>query len=132
MRFSLFKFLKRKPPKNSIEVERKVAELESELRPLIVDEARKSVRETLELGINLKFAEFLGDEPSEEEIKKHEYFLALPEEEKEQYVERETKKKLNSFGACYFVWIIKQQILKERYGIEWYTPSEENPDAHYL
>lgn len=31
------------------------------------------------------------------------------------------------FGSCHMIWSKKKKILKERYGIDWKTPSEMNP-----
>ena len=31
-------------------------------------------------------------------------------------------------GYCHECWETKKRILKEKYGIEWKTPSEMNPD----
>lgn len=35
------------------------------------------------------------------------------------------------FGSCHSIWAIKKWILKEKYGITWYAPSEVNPDFIY-
>ena len=32
-------------------------------------------------------------------------------------------------GSCHRIWAMKKQILKEKYGITWYTPAELNPDV---
>ena len=32
-------------------------------------------------------------------------------------------------GFCHIVWETKKRILKEKYGMEWKTPAEENPDT---
>lgn len=34
-------------------------------------------------------------------------------------------------GSCHWIWAIKKQILKEKYGITWYTPAELNPDVMF-
>lgn len=34
-------------------------------------------------------------------------------------------------GYCHKYWKVKKQILKERYNIDWYMPSEENPYVIY-
>ena len=34
-------------------------------------------------------------------------------------------------GSCHSFWAMKKQILKEKYGITWYSPSELNPDIKY-
>ena len=32
-------------------------------------------------------------------------------------------------GACHWLWVEKKRILKEKYGITWYTPAELDPDV---
>lgn len=32
-------------------------------------------------------------------------------------------------GSCHWIWAMKKRILKEKYGITWYAPSEVNPDC---
>ncbi len=32
------------------------------------------------------------------------------------------------FGRCHAVWGRTKEILKQEYGIEWYSPAEMNPD----
>lgn len=34
-------------------------------------------------------------------------------------------------GSCHWLWAMKKRILKEKYDITWYTPSEVNPDSYY-
>ena len=34
-------------------------------------------------------------------------------------------------GSCHWIWAEKKRILKEKYGIIWYAPSEVNPDCIY-
>ena len=34
-------------------------------------------------------------------------------------------------GYCNNYWSAKKEILKEKYNIDWYTPTEENPDVIY-
>lgn len=34
-------------------------------------------------------------------------------------------------GSCHRIWAIQKQILKEKYGITWYTPSELHPEIKY-
>ncbi len=37
---------------------------------------------------------------------------------------RDTKRRT---GVCHLFWHTKQKILRENYGIEWFTPAEMNP-----
>lgn len=34
-------------------------------------------------------------------------------------------------GTCHLIWRRKKQILKEEFGIDWYSPSEMNPGARF-
>lgn len=34
-------------------------------------------------------------------------------------------------GCCHWLWVEKKHILKEKYGITWYTPAELNPDDYF-
>ena len=38
---------------------------------------------------------------------------------------------LIQIGSCHRIWAIQKQILKEKYGITWYTPAELNPDVKF-
>ena len=34
-------------------------------------------------------------------------------------------------GSCHRIWALQKRILKEKYGITWYSPSELNPDIKF-
>jgi hypothetical protein len=34
-------------------------------------------------------------------------------------------------GSCHRLWALQKHILKEKYGITWYTPSELHPEIKY-
>lgn len=34
-------------------------------------------------------------------------------------------------GSCHTLWALQKHILKEKYGITWYTPAELNPDIKF-
>ena len=34
-------------------------------------------------------------------------------------------------GSCHRLWAMKKRILKEKYGITWYAPSEVDPDCDF-
>ena len=34
-------------------------------------------------------------------------------------------------GSCHTLWALQKRILKEKYGITWYTPAELNPDVKF-
>jgi hypothetical protein len=48
-----------------------------------------------------------------------------------QQAEKETQEALSNsqrqMGFCHLFWNTKQRILKEKYGIEWFTPVQMNP-----
>ena len=35
------------------------------------------------------------------------------------------------FGSCHDLWHLQKRILKEKYGIEWYTPAELEPKMKF-
>lgn len=38
---------------------------------------------------------------------------------------------LSKLGSCHTLWSLQKTILKEKYGITWYTPAELNPDVKF-
>ena len=34
-------------------------------------------------------------------------------------------------GSCHTLWSLQKCILKEKYGVTWYTPAELNPDVKF-
>jgi hypothetical protein len=36
---------------------------------------------------------------------------------------------LEQLGCCHRLWSLQKRILKEKYGITWYTPAELHPDV---
>lgn len=38
---------------------------------------------------------------------------------------------LSQLGSCHGLWALQKQILKEKYGITWYTPAELYPEIKY-
>ncbi len=51
-------------------------------------------------------------------------------------VDREVQKEVDDsgitgLGTCHLYWKIKKRILRERYGIDWRSPSEMNPWTIY-
>lgn len=37
----------------------------------------------------------------------------------------------SGIGWCHSIWEAQQKILRDRFGIEWFTPSEMNPNVFY-
>jgi hypothetical protein len=52
-------------------------------------------------------------------------------EQVDQEIEASLKKdnKYGEMGSCYMFWAQKKKILKERYNIDWKSPSEMNPQV---
>ena len=49
-------------------------------------------------------------------------------------VDKEIDKQLGDFrpmGYCHVYWSMKKQILKEKHGIEWLSPTDLNPTKEY-
>jgi hypothetical protein len=52
-------------------------------------------------------------------------------------IDVEVKKKLEGhpmqgkLGYCHIFWETKKKILKEKYGIDWKSPAEMNPDVFF-
>jgi len=46
-------------------------------------------------------------------------------------VSEELKGRKRSFGFVHTVWGTKRRILKEKYGIEWRSSGEMNPEVHF-
>ena len=38
---------------------------------------------------------------------------------------------LSQLGSCHTLWALQKRILKEKYGIVWYTPTEFHPEIIY-
>ena len=53
------------------------------------------------------------------------------EEEVHRKVEQELKDIIGTMGACFLMWKLKKEILKNDYGIEWKSPGELNPDIRF-
>ena len=55
--------------------------------------------------------------------------ISLAEKEAEGQLQKEGMKK--HMGYCHSLWARQQAILKDKYGIDWKTPAEQNPDILY-
>ena len=88
-----------------------------------------------------------------EEIERSERYLERENAEEDDVLYRllreSTEKKLNEakmlmpdhpeqaaqvfmqLGSCHRLWTMQKKILKEKYGITWYTPAELNPDIKF-
>lgn len=38
---------------------------------------------------------------------------------------------LSQLGSCHRIWAMQKEILKEKYGITWYTPAELHPEIKF-
>ena len=59
-------------------------------------------------------------------------YIKAAEREAEKEVEKDWGTDLKGkLGYCHFVWRYKKRILKEKYGIDWLTPAERNPNIRF-
>lgn len=86
---------------------------------------------------------------AEEEIKHEEEHLLRMNEDSDSFYSHDDREKIMEakrllkdapeqaaklyfrMGTCQELWAIQKNILKEKYGITWYTPAELNPDNKY-
>ena len=57
--------------------------------------------------------------------------IDLADKEAHEYCEKTWPEMVNQMGFCHAFWGEKKRILKEKYGINWKTPAEENPGKIY-
>ena len=106
--------------KNSEEVLKKIDEITNLQREVTEQVVKRELEEAKEYG---SLENFLKSIVGEENFKNEEI----------------TKKKLIDYymenipymGYCHKFWDVKKNLLKNKYQIDWYTPSEENPDIIY-
>nr|MDO8112043.1 hypothetical protein [Candidatus Sigynarchaeota archaeon] len=68
----------------------------------------------------------IEDDPKIREI------IAAADKEAEKLVKKRFKQvKKGQRGYCHVFWGVKQQVLREKYKIEWKSPSDLNPDTRY-
>ncbi len=73
----------------------------------------------------------LAHDPIEDDPKYHDK-IAAAEKEAEKYLKKNCKQvKKGERGYCHVYWGAKQRILREKYGIEWKSPSDLNPTTRY-
>ena len=118
----------------SSEYQRILPKVMKEVYTLFVKERIESLErlaETEEVG-NEQLADDLPWEPTsiEREMNKPSFLIAtarsfLPHDP------AHAAEVLSQIGSCHRIWAIQKQILKEKYGITWYTPAELHPDIRY-
>ena len=47
----------------------------------------------------------------------------------EELIKQELGEMYGCFGSCHAIWRQRKKLMMERYGIEWFTPAELNPDV---
>lgn len=57
--------------------------------------------------------------------------IAVVEKEVDKKIEEILKDEPRMLGFCHLYWATKKKILREHYGIIWYTPAECNPDIYF-
>ena len=146
-----------KPPVNSPEVISKVEQLQPELDRLMRQEIEEDVRFQIELikagasnyvdhirSISGKSSfKYKLSEEQEEQIALNmfedlqssyaDYLNACPmsPEQEQEYIVKRAHTEMHRFGACHGIWNLQKSILKEKYGIQWYTPDETHPDIDF-
>ena len=118
----------------SSEYQRILPKVMKEVYTLFVKERIESLErlaETEEVG-NEQLADDLPWEPTsiEQKMNKPSFLIAtarsfLPHDP------AHAAEVLSQIGSCHRIWAIQKQILKEKYGITWYTPAELHPDIRY-
>ena len=106
--------------KNSEEVINKIKEIKNLDKEITEKDVEQDLEEATQAEDYKRFLESLIDEKidfnSEETINKliANYMNIAP-----------------YMGYCQKYWNVKKQVLKEKYNINWYTPTEENPGVIY-
>nr|MDO8088033.1 hypothetical protein [Candidatus Sigynarchaeum springense] len=57
--------------------------------------------------------------------------LPKVDKEAEKLVKNRSKVKKGRMGYCHLFWSAKQEILRDKYGIDWKSPQEMNPGTKY-
>ncbi len=112
---------------NSSEFQRILPEVKKEIYTLFVKE-------------EMKYSENLLKSPEDEESifsGLHESMRASAKEKIEKAKElmpnnpERAAQVFMQLGSCHRLWTMQKKILKEKYGITWYTPAELNPDIKF-
>lgn len=100
---------------------------------------KKEYIETVLMSLSLFFAHCFHRKTMDELIQERapknsiETLIAIEKIQKElqSKIENELKDEKKQLGFCHTYWATKKRILKEDYGITWYSPAEENPLVSY-
>ena len=112
---------------NSSEFQRILPEVKKEIYTLFVKE-------------EMKYSENLLKSPEDEESifsGLHESMRASAKEKIEKAKElmpnnpEQAAQEFMQLGSCHRLWAMQKNILKEKYGITWYTPAELNPEIKF-
>ena len=118
----------------SSEYQRILPKVMKEVYTLFVKERIESLErlaETEEVG-NEQLADDLPWEqtPIERKMNKPSFLIATAKSYLPDNPERAADV-LSQIGSCHRLWDMQKTILKEKYGITWYTPAELNPEIKY-
>jgi len=118
----------------SSEYQRILPKVMKEVYTLFVKERIESLErlaETEEVG-NEQLADDLPWEqtPIERKMNKPSFLIATAKSYLPDNPERAADV-LSQIGSCHKIWALQKQILREKYGITWYTPSELHPEIKY-
>ena len=110
----------------SPEYQRIIPEVMREVYTQFVNERIEQEKKWLEMDA---WDDPFGDDPESMKIstsKRIEEAKRLLSENPEQAAELFMQR-----GCCHTIWALQKRILKEKYGITWYTPAELNPDIKF-
>ena len=118
----------------SSEYQRILPKVMKEVYTLFVKERIESLErlaETEEVG-NEQLADDLPWEqtPIERKMNKPSFLIATAKSYLPDNPERAADV-LSQIGSCHRLWALQKHILKEKYGITWYTPAELNPEIKF-
>ena len=118
----------------SSEYQRILPKVMKEVYTLFVKERIESLErlaETEEVG-NEQLADDLPWEqtPIERKMNKPSFLIATAKSYLPDNPERAADV-LSQIGSCHRLWDMQKTILKEKYGITWYTPAELHPEIKY-
>lgn len=83
---------------------------------------RRLLRERRAIARDCQTGSNLLHDPIEDDPQLHPSFLRA-----EQLVDEELVGVERGMGFCHRYWRVKQRILRERFQIDWYSPSDMNP-----
>ena len=75
-----------------------------------------------------------GYEREVEDDEQYKLYLKVKDDvsrEAEELYNKENELNTPILGSCHAIWAIEKKIYRERYGIEWHTPQEMQPEINF-